>query len=192
MKVNKNELRQFALSMLKKMPSTKKKHIETKQQSHLFHTRIWERAKTIGITIAKEIEWDTAPIIEKGWQDRKTIAVPKCVPEKRRLDFYRLRTYDQLEISYYNLLEPKPDRSKYIEKDSIDLLIVPGVLFDKRGYRIGFGGGYYDRFLIDFPNQTVSLTSSKLLVDTLPAESFDIPVDHIITENGLLSEVSSE
>ncbi|GAB3795509.1 5-formyltetrahydrofolate cyclo-ligase [Virgibacillus kimchii] len=154
----------------------------------LTDSNIWKEAKTIGITIAQGFEWDTKPLIEAGWKDRKTVAVPKCSPKGKKLTFYQLEDYSQLEVVYYNLMEPKPEETVRITKQDIDVLFVPGLLFDRQGYRVGFGGGFYDRFLIDFPNKTVSMLHSSQLMDSIPKESFDIPVQYLMTENGWLED----
>ncbi len=110
------------------------------------------------------------------------------LPRRAEAEFFILDTYDQLETVYHGLLEPKPSETVRVNKQDIDLLIVPGLLFDKGGFRIGFGGGYYDRFLTDFPNQKLSLAGSFQVVENLPSESYDIPVDSIITEQGMLHQ----
>jgi 5-formyltetrahydrofolate cyclo-ligase len=112
--------------------------------------------------------------------------VPKCFPGERKLQFYVLKDFNDLEPWAYNLLEPNPNKAKAIEKDLIHLLIVPGVVFDNNGYRIGFGGGYYDRFLADYPNETLSIVWSRQIITNVPTEQYDIPVNHIITEKGVL------
>lgn len=183
--MNKRQLRQSAIAKLKNFPDEQKRAIEERLAEHLRTTDMWKAAKTIGITVSQRFEWNTTPIIEVGWQQGKTMCVPKCIPREKKLIFYRLDHFNQLEVVYYGLHEPKPEETEQIEKSQIDLLIVPGLLFDKRGFRVGFGGGYYDRFLTDFPNQTVSLLHSTQLVERVPSESFDIPVQHLITENGL-------
>lgn len=132
-------------------------------------------------------EWDTKAIIESAIKAGKTVCTPKCFPKMRLLKFYQFSTFDELEVVYYNLLEPKAEEANYIEKNEIDLLIVPGVMFDKKGYRIGFGGGYYDRFLTDFTNTTVSLSSIGQLVESLPIEKFDLPVQYVITDQGIIA-----
>src|SRR5699024_7389164 len=108
----------------------------------------------------------------------------KCFPKEKRLVFYKFTSYDELEIVYYNLKEPRPLKTNEMDKDHIDLIIVPGLVYDQEGYRIGFGGGYYDRFLANYANETVSLAGQIQMVTNVPSESFDIPVNHIITENG--------
>ncbi|MFC4558816.1 5-formyltetrahydrofolate cyclo-ligase [Virgibacillus kekensis] len=182
--MKKSEWRKSAINMLKEVPESKRESIEEKLKHRLTQTDEWKLADVIGITISNGFEWNTRPIIEEAWKEGKTVCVPKCHPKQRSMDFHELHTYDQLEVVYYSLLEPDPKKTQKVKKDFIDVLVVPGLLFDKKGYRIGFGGGYYDRFLTDFPNKTISLASNVQLVDELPAETFDIPVKKIITENG--------
>ena len=68
----------------------------------------------------------------------------------------------------------------------MDLLIVPGIVFDRQGFRIGFGGGYYDRFLEGQAIRTVSLAHSMQIVDKIPSEPFDVPVDRLVSEKGMV------
>ena len=99
------------------------------------------------------------------------------------MDFYLYTNKNELENVYLDLYEPKDHREKLIDKDFIDLIIVPGLLFDPKGYRVGYGGGYYDRYLVDYPNITVSLAMEEQLVQYVPFDEYDIPVDFIITED---------
>lgn len=180
--MDKTEMRRQAIIRLKNIPDAERKVIEEKMLKNLLMYNGWKEARSIGVTVSNGFEWATRPIIETAWREQKAVCVPKCLPKLRKMDFYQIHTYDQLEIVYYNLLEPKPEVCKKVDKQDIDLLIVPGLLFNQKGYRIGFGGGYYDRYLTDFTNQTVSLASEGQVVDDLPVESFDIPVDSIITD----------
>ncbi|PAV29060.1 5-formyltetrahydrofolate cyclo-ligase [Virgibacillus profundi] len=187
--MDKQQLRQSAIKTLKNFSEAEKQNIERKLTENLLSSELWTYAKCIGITMAQGFEWNTKAIIEAAWKQNKTIAVPKCSPKEKKLTFYRLESYDQLEVVYYNLLEPKPVESNVVEKANIDLLVVPGLLFDKKGYRIGFGGGYYDRFLMGYSNETVSILHSSQLVENVPAEPFDIPVQHMITEKEVYMKV---
>src|SRR5699024_2540050 len=179
------QLRNTTLEILKNISERERNTIEQKLKRHLINSDLWKQATTIGITMTKGFEWRTKPIIEEAWRQGKQVCVPNCNPEERKLTLYQLQEYEQLEIVYYQLLEPKPEKTKKVEKSQIDLLIVPGIVFDEQGFRIGFGGGYYDRFLTDFPNENVSLVSTQQLLDHVPSESFDIPVNHLITVNGM-------
>lgn len=182
----KKQLREQMIATLKDLSVEEKQRIEKRLQQHLYQTDLWKNAQSIGITISRGIEWDTRAIIKQAWVEGKSVYVPKCHPKEYKLVFYQITSFDQLETVYYGLLEPKPEETKQGEPDEIDLLIVPGVVFNREGYRIGFGGGYYDRFLVHFPNQTVALISEKQLVDSLPIEQHDIAVQHLITEKGFI------
>lgn len=185
--MQKPELRQSGRTLLNNFSDAHKEAVAKKLQEELLASALWQKAETVGITVSGGIEWDTTPIIKAGWQGGKTIVVPQCFPADKKLAFYRLEGFNELEVSYYNLLEPNPAEKVAIAKAHIDLLIVPGLMFDKQGYRVGFGGGYYDRFLADYPNQTVSLAYSSQITDHIPSESYDIPVSYIVTEKGIRS-----
>ncbi|RKQ34028.1 5-formyltetrahydrofolate cyclo-ligase [Oceanobacillus halophilus] len=185
--MDKSELRKSAIAKLKHLADTEKEQIDKQLTSNLIRSNLWTEAKTIGITVSQGFEWDTKSIIEEAWEQGKTVAVPKCLPKAKKMDFYKLENFHQLEKVYYNLLEPKPEETEKMDKNEMDLLIVPGLVFDKKGYRIGFGGGFYDRFLTDYSNDTIALLHSSQLVESVPRESYDIPVENIVTEAGLVS-----
>jgi 5-formyltetrahydrofolate cyclo-ligase len=184
--VIKKDIRKGIIETLQKLTDTDKKGIEQKLYEHLFQSDVWKNAETVGITISRGFEWNTTPIIEEGWKLGKTIAIPKCYPDEKKLVFYQIHSFDELETVYYNLLEPIPYEQNKLAKNQIELIIVPGVVFNQNGYRIGFGGGYYDRFLSDYKGNTISLLHEKQLVDEIPVEKHDIPVNHLITESGFL------
>lgn len=184
--LDKKQLRKVAKEKLAGIPDDERKEINVKLFRNLNATDWWKEAAVIGVTVSGDLEWDTKPIIRQAWQEGKTVAVPKCIPETRKLDFYKLEDFNQLEESFFQLLEPIPEQTEKLEKHSIELLVVPGLLYDARGYRIGFGGGYYDRFLANFPNRTVSILHSEQLIDEIPNEPYDVPVQQLITENGVV------
>lgn len=139
-------------------------------------------AETIGITLSRFPEIETRNIIESAWQAGKRVAVPKCIHSTREMDFRLIQTYEQLETVYSDLLEPIVGETAAIKKESIDLQIVPGVVFSNEGYRIGFGGGYYDRYLRDYKGDTLSLAFECQTGYEVPIEIHDIPVRKIYTE----------
>ena len=121
----------------------------------LYKDDLWNKAKTIGITISRPPEVDTYPIIRKAWEEGKRVVVPKCIPKERSLDFRALENFEQLESVYYGLLEPIESQTTKVDPKDIDLLFVPGLAYSSDGYRMGFGGGYYDRFLTDYKGSTL-------------------------------------
>ncbi|MGY0401981.1 5-formyltetrahydrofolate cyclo-ligase [Carnobacterium jeotgali] len=181
-KITKPFLRQKMISFLKSISSEEKVAVEKKLEENLFKSEEWKTAKRVGVTLSQGFEWNTLGVIERAWQEGKIVCAPKCVPQTKAMIFYDFTNLEQLEKGFYNLIEPKPQETKEVSKTEIDLVLVPGLIFDKKGFRIGFGGGYYDRFLKDFPNQTAALIYSKQLTTGFPIESFDIPVQKVITE----------
>ncbi|MCL1630384.1 5-formyltetrahydrofolate cyclo-ligase [Sporolactobacillus sp. CPB3-1] len=161
-------------------------------RDRLFATKIWQSADTVGITISIGREIETMAVITKAWTESKRVCVPKCNHKMHTLAFYELQTFSELESGFYGLMEPDPEKTKLVEPPSIDLLLVPGVAFDPQGYRIGYGGGYYDRLLNSYEGGTASLLLERQLIDELPIEPHDKPVDWMITESRCLSAKASE
>lgn len=143
---------------------------------------VWKEARSIGITLSINGEVETREIIQEAWKLKKLVAVPKTDPKLHELAFYALESFEQLEPGHFGIMEPKIDSTSIVNSNDIDLLFVPGLVFDRKGYRIGYGGGYYDRFLAQFSNKTLSLAFSFQVVDEIPRFDYDKPVDCIITE----------
>lgn len=181
--MEKKELRESMIQKLNSTSPDEKMEVEQKITQTLLNSKLWKESETIGITISQHIEWNTKPIIKEAWSQGKSVCVPKCYPSERDMVFYKINSYTQVENSYNGLLEPISTITEEIKKKQIDLLIVPGLLFDQDGFRIGFGGGYYDRFLKDFPNETLSLLSRSQLVKKIPTDPYDIPVKSLIVED---------
>ncbi|KMN44226.1 5-formyltetrahydrofolate cyclo-ligase [Bacillus sp. LK2] len=152
----------------------------------LYVQKEWVEAKTIGITLSMEHEVDTYPIIEKAWKEGKKVVVPKCNRGTRTMSFRQISNFEQLETVYMNLREPIPMLTEEVDTDKINLQIVPGVAYTQRGERIGYGGGYYDRYLVHYKGKTLSLAYDFQIVKHIPVEPFDKNVEKIITEKGTM------
>lgn len=182
----KKNIRNKIINRLKLIEGETYKEQSASIAGRLFEQPDWTAAEVIGITISRPSEVDTYAIISQAWMEGKKVAVPKCIPENRKMDFRYITDFSQLESVYYGLKEPKEDMTGLALKDDIDLLIVPGVAFSTNGFRLGFGGGYYDRFLPGYNGKTVSLAFSCQIVNNLPVEIHDIPVGRIITEQRVI------
>ncbi|MTV81048.1 5-formyltetrahydrofolate cyclo-ligase [Secundilactobacillus folii] len=141
----------------------------------------WERSQTVAITLSTGIELDTQPIIDAAKQARKQVLVPKTFDSDRSMIFVPLTESTTLKASKFGILEP--ENGIPVTKDQIDLVVVPGLGFTKQGVRLGFGGGYYDRFLSDYQGRTVSLAFDAQLFDepTWKVAEHDIYVQHVIS-----------
>ncbi|MFC7364838.1 MULTISPECIES: 5-formyltetrahydrofolate cyclo-ligase [Bhargavaea] len=146
----------------------------------------YKEAGTIGVTISRFPELDTRPLVEAAWKDGKRVAAPKCTPSDRSMQFRYIQSYNELETVYMDLLEPAEDKTLPAGKEEIDLLIVPGVAYSESGYRVGFGGGYYDRYLLSFAGDRVSLAFEEQFCSEVPVESHDIPVESIFTDRRMI------
>lgn len=139
-------------------------------------------ASTIGITISNKPEIDTIQLIEELWKLDKKVAVPKCNPKTREMSFYAIESFAQLETVYMHLREPIPEKCEFVDANEMDVILVPGVVFDKFGYRIGYGGGYYDRYILNYKKgMLISLLFEEQLYEHIPTEAHDCPVDIIVT-----------
>ncbi|EIA20663.1 5-formyltetrahydrofolate cyclo-ligase [Listeria fleischmannii] len=179
--MNKKELREKTLSLLNQMDKKEHKRRSIALSNQLFEKKEWQEAAVIGVTMSRFPEVDTAFIIEKAFMDQKIVAIPETIYPERSMQFRQYKEGDLLAKKKLGLKEPKED-AKLIPKDEIDLLIVPGVVYNDSGYRIGFGGGFYDRYLETYPNKTISLCFNEQLSNHLEHEKHDIPVDKILVD----------
>lgn len=182
MNEHKKKVRKQIKTSLEQLTEENRVEFAKKISGQLFDLMEWKKAKVIGITISIPPEVPTLHIIEQAWREGKDVAVPKCNPENKTMRFKKITSFDQLESVYSGLLEPV-DATIEVMPEEIKLLIVPGLAFTKDGYRLGFGGGYYDRFLSGYKGFTVSLAFDCQLVDEVPTELHDIPVEKVITAN---------
>ncbi|QVI35309.1 5-formyltetrahydrofolate cyclo-ligase [Lacticaseibacillus chiayiensis] len=150
----------------------------------LFKTSFWQQAKSIGITVSSPFEVATAPIIAAAHAANKAVFLPRVMP-KRQMVFLPDPGHKQLVKSAFGI--PEPAYQANLVEPAPDLLIVPGIGFslaDK--YRIGFGGGYYDRFLAKYPGHTLTLVPPVMAFPQpdWPVERFDVPIETLILANG--------
>lgn len=183
------EKKEFRTNMIKQLQTISKpqyEHMSYQIALQLYKNASFTSASHIGITISKFPEVDTYQIIRACWQLGKQVSVPKCIPETRQMLFRKLEQFNQLESVYSNLFEPIMEKTEQTDPEDIDLLLVPGLAFSKNGYRLGFGGGYYDRFLQSYDGETISLAFSMQLQEEIPLQKHDIAVQKIITNEGII------
>lgn len=145
-------------------------------------------AATVLTYVSVSSEVSTRKFIECALRDGKTVAVPRCLPG-HRLEFVAIASLDQLVPALFNLLEPAKDLSALTEVQmSNAICIVPALLVDTKGYRLGYGAGFYDRFLSTYSGKKICLAyQQNLSKTTLPHTEFDVAVDMIITESAVLT-----
>lgn len=155
----------------------------------LYKMDSYKEAKTIMSFISFDSEVNTHEIIKRSISHNKSIVVPITIPKTKELRVSEVLDFSELELGYYNILTPKKEYIRFIDPSTIDLILVPGVVFARNGYRVGYGGGYYDRFLSKFEKKVdkIGLAFDLQVTDEVPTDSFDIPVDLIITEKEIIN-----
>lgn len=154
----------------------------------LYETEYYKNAETIMTFLSFQSEVNTRYIVEDSIGLGKSIVVPITIPETKELKISKLFDYSELEIGHYNILTPKKEFLRFTDPRTIDLILVPGLIFAKDGYRIGYGGGYYDRFLskLDPSVTKIGIGFDLQVQDKVPTDKYDVPVDFILTEKRLI------
>ena len=178
----KAELRKKILQEMKAIPREQKQFIDQALTERLLQHPFYQEAKIIATYLSFPHEFQTQELIEQALKDDKKVLIPKTYP-KGRMEFV---VYDpqQLVKTSFGLLEPQGDL-EVVEPSQIDLIHVPGLAFTTEGYRIGYGGGYYDRYLEHFAGHTMS-TIYPCQVQEFNFENHDIPVQEVLIYEGNL------
>ena len=174
----KSELRKQVLHEMKAISQEQKQFIDQALTEQLLQHPFYQEAKVIATYLSFPHEFQTQELIEQALKDGKKVLIPKTYP-KGRMDFV---VYDpqQLVKTSFGLLEPQGDL-EVVDASQIDLIHVPGLAFTTEGYRIGYGGGYYDRYLEHFTGHTLSTVYPCQIRDFIP-EDHDIPVQEVLID----------
>lgn len=147
----------------------------------LAHPKL-DEANTVMLYYGVGQEIATADLIQTLLDQGKTVCLPKCLPE-HQMEARIIQSLDELEPDAYGIPAPK-DACPVLEREKIDLILVPGLCFDSKGNRLGQGGGYYDRYLEDFDGNTIGLCREDFFQINLPREPLDAFVRVVLTEEG--------
>ena len=183
-KEEKKDLRKIILNKRNSIDNNTKEEMDRELFNKLINLDLYKEAKNIFIYLSFGSEIDTKPIIDRALEEEKEVYIPKIYKINKEMKAIRLNSFEDLEENSMGILEPKDD-SNFIDKENIDLIIVPGAVFDLEGNRIGYGGGYYDRFLSNIKDKRnkIVLAYDLQIVDNIEAEEHDIKVDYIITNS---------
>lgn len=153
---------------------------DKKIQNLFLNSDLYRQCKSIFTYVNMGSEVETKMIIRTALDDKKIVAVPKILNNKNMI-FVRITSFEDLKLGKFNILEPIS--TDEIESDFETVFLIPALAFDIKNYRLGYGGGYYDRYLKDSVClKKVGLAYSFQIVDSLPTDKHDIPVDIVITD----------
>ena len=181
----KTELRQKYRSLRQSMPQEIKEQKDAAIATQVRRLWQYQRNNILLIYVSTSIEVDTFRIIRQALEDGKRVAVPRCVPDTRNMEFYYIDSIDELDPGMFGVLEPDPIAENLYSESDGGLCIVPAFSYDWRGYRLGYGKGYYDRFLSRFEGNMVGICYSECVQRSLPHGRFDRPVELLVTESYL-------
>ena len=167
---------------MKALPREQKQFIDQALTERLLHHPFYQEAKVIASYLSFPHEFQTQELIEQALKDGKKVLIPKTYP-KGRMDFV-VYNPQQLVKTAFGLLEQQGDL-EVVDASQIDLIHVPGLAFTTEGYRIGYGGGYYDRYLERFSGHTLSTVYPCQIQEFIP-EKYDIPVQEVLIDEGNL------
>ena len=175
--MDKKELRRQIREMKRAMTPEQIEQASRRLGELFLDTPQYKNAKTIYGYLPYNQEVRTVPMLEQALKDGKKVAVPKCYGDEMK--FIYLEDLTQVELGYCNIPEPIADGP--VAEDETALVLMPGMAFTKNGDRMGYGGGFYDKFLAKEPNHpTVALCYSFQMVESLPTAEYDIPVDCVL------------
>ncbi|MDR0690973.1 MAG: 5-formyltetrahydrofolate cyclo-ligase [Streptococcaceae bacterium] len=172
----KKELRNKTLKLLKKFTGSQRIQAEKNLQKQLILSSEWQQAKCVALTISLPFEINTSKLITQAWKEQKQVAIP-VTQNDRQMNFYQITPQTSWRISQFGIKEPI--NARLLVKEAIDLMIVPGIVYNKSGYRIGFGKGFYDRYLANFYGHTASLVFSFQVNNTWSPQAFDQKVQKL-------------
>lgn len=186
----KESIRQYYKTLRQGIP---KKEVLEKSQAitkQLIASSLWQSHDTIMLYLSFGHEVDTEALFKRGWEEGKKLLIPICLADGHTIQASKIDHLDQLVLNQYKIRELPPDLIQPVAPEDIQLCVVPGIAFDKQGNRLGFGAGYYDRFLARLNPATpkVALAFTKQLsMEPLPTDPYDLPMDYICTDQALLT-----
>jgi 5-formyltetrahydrofolate cyclo-ligase len=178
-KLTKEELREQTLQRLKNFTGTKRIQAEQDLKTKLTASFEWQKAQCVALTISLPFEISTDDLIKQAWKEQKKVVVP-TIKAGSQMDFFQINPQTYYQNSKFGIKEPID--AKFIAKEEIDFILVPGIVYNKNGYRIGFGKGFYDRYLSNFHKNTASLAFFWQINNTWIPKTFDQKVQKLYLE----------
>ncbi len=171
----------------------KRRYIEDKQHkdsavcTNLINSHIFKNADTILCYSALKYEISINEFIKCALALDKTVALPYCTDKNGNMQFYIIKSFDDLKHGSFGISEPDTDKCKLLQSFNNAIIIVPGLCFSTDGRRLGYGKGYYDRFLQNSSLISVGLCYNTFVRDDIPVGEFDKSVDFVITEDSVIN-----
>jgi len=175
-------IRDIILTLRRMIPKVERAKSDRKITDSVTARPEWKKAETACLYMSTPDEVDTKPLLAAALNAEKTVVYPRV--ERDHLILHRVRSVTDFTRGAYQIVEPKKS-TPIVNPALVELFIVPGVLFDRHGNRMGHGKGYYDRLLSGISAPKIGLAYSVQVVAELPRSSYDVPMTVVITEEGI-------
>ncbi|NPA49330.1 MAG: 5-formyltetrahydrofolate cyclo-ligase [Thermodesulfobacteria bacterium] len=182
---SKKTLRKIFLARRASLTPEARKELSRRITEHLRSYAPYRKAERLLLYAHFRDEVETDALIEAALQEGKEVYLPRTYVREKRLRLFRLFNTGELLPGAYGIPEP-PAQNPEIQAEELDLIVVPGVAFDLRGGRLGYGGGFYDRLFAKAPRvKRIGLAYSCQVAEELPLEEHDVLLHALVTEKGL-------
>lgn len=181
--MNKSELRRFYRSVRKTVSADEKAVFDKRIFTRLINSALYRNSGRILIYVSVNDEACTSDIISYALNDGKIVAVPHC--DGNKMDFLIINSPEDLSDGEFGIPTANPEKCIPVTDFRDTLCIVPGLSFDISGNRLGYGGGFYDRFLVNKDIVTVGITYERCIINSLPNEKHDVGINYLLTEKML-------
>ena len=185
----KTELRNSIKDERRNMDPEEKQKLDSGVTRNVFRLYQYRSCKTVLVYVSTAIEVDTFEIIKGALKDGKRVAVPRCIPDTRLMEFHYIESLEDLSPGAFGVLEPD-EALPVVEDFTGCLMLLPALSIDYLGYRLGYGKGYYDRYMSRFTGACAGICYSDYIRRHMYHGRFDRPVDVIVTEKWI-KDVSS-
>lgn len=187
--MDKKSLRKQIMTMRSLFPIDERIQAENSVFDFVTQLPEFQTAKTISSFVSFGNEISMSRLNSYILSLNKTLALPYIEPKTKTMLFYEVDILSELVQNTFGILEPNPSIHRLVDYKTIDCVLTPGVAFDAHGYRLGYGGGFYDRFFsqIEKTIPKIGIAYELQKVEALPVESYDYPIHKLITEKGIVS-----
>lgn len=182
----KKALREKYRGIRSELSATEKEKNDAEIFNRLISFDKYIQSSTLLCFVSTDIEVDTKRLIQHALDNQKTVALPRCLDKNGNMDFFVIKSFDDLEQAFFGLLEPKKSCERLVDYSN-SACILPGFAFDRQGFRIGYGKGYYDRFLKSYIGVKIGVCYNCCMANELPHGRFDIAADYIVTGKYILT-----
>lgn len=177
----KSELRLQSRAARAELSVEEKRSLDQGVRQNVRKLREYKWVHTLLVYVSTPIEVDTLQIIQNALDDGKKVAVPRCIAGTRQMQFHYIQGLEDLSPGSFSVLEPSAD-APVVEDFTGTLMLVPAFMYDRNGYRLGYGKGYYDRYMAEYTGISVGLCYEREVKPFLYHGRYDRAVDFILTE----------